>query len=113
MMTAGYRDGYFHPRAQAAMAVAMGLTLAGDTVEPILPDRLALTGRSAVEFPLGDNLNGRTAGVVSYGAPNTLGHYVVFNQPGARYQYTCFAQSVGTPRGAVIVAPGSDDQACP
>ncbi len=112
LMTAGFRDGYFHPRAQAAMAVAMGLTLVGDGAEPILPERLALSGRLPAPYPLSANVGGRTAGVVSYAAPNTLGHYVVFNQPGARHQYSCFLASLGTAEGAGIVAPRDDDAPC-
>lgn len=112
MMTAGFRDGYFHPRAQAAMAVAMGLSMVGDAVEPILPARLALAGRPPVSFPLSANLGGRTAAVVPYAAPNDLGHYVVFNQPGARHQYTCFLLGVGAAGGPVITAPSSSDEPC-
>ena len=112
MMTAGYRDGYFHPRAQAAMAVAMGLTLVGDAAEPILPERLALADQSSGPYPLRGNLAGRTAGVVSYAAPQVLGHYVTFNQPAARYQYTCFIASVGMSEAASILPPATDEQPC-
>lgn len=111
MMTAGVRDGYFHPRSQAAMAVALGVPLAGEPVEPILPEALALDDRAPATLPLSGNL-GVTAAVLQYEAPNTLGHYVVFNQPGARHQYTCFAASVGVD-GATIPATGGDEDACP
>jgi hypothetical protein len=112
MMTAGVRDGYFHPRSQAAMAVAMGLPLAGDEVEPVLPGALRLAGLDAVALPMQSG-DGVTAGVLQYEAPNTLGHYVVFNQPGARHQYTCFVASVGA-GGATIPGPGGDDDTpCP
>lgn len=111
-MTAGVRDGYFHPRSQAAMAVAMGLPLAGTEVEPILPGALSLAGRSTEPLPAVPGANGVTAAVVQYEAPNTLGHYVVFNQPGARHQYTCFAASVGAD-GAQIPVAGDDETPCP
>ena len=112
-MTAGFRDGYFHPRSQAAMAIAMGLSLVGDSVETILPERLALADRAPVDYPLRGNLSDRTAGVVAYDAPNINGHYVVFNQAGARYQYTCFLASVGSAGGPTLWAPGDDETACP
>lgn len=112
MMTAGFLDGYFNPRSQAAMAVAMGLPLAGERVEPILGERIDLAGNGSADFPLSHNLSGMTAGVVQYAAPHTLGHYVVFNQPGARHQYTCFVKSIGT--GSEAIPPPADDETpCP
>ena len=45
--------------------------------------------------------------------PNTLGHYVLFNQDPARHLYTCFVTSVGSEGGARIGAPASFDQPCP
>ncbi|MDF1563688.1 MAG: hypothetical protein P1V51_11640 [Deltaproteobacteria bacterium] len=110
MMTAGVRDGYFHPRAETAMAVSLGIPLVGEEVEPWLPDSLRLAGDSTRGYPLQGNLNGRTAGVVHYASPENNGHYVIFNQDGARQQYTCFLASVGTPGGAKIAeARGLDD----
>lgn len=111
MMTAGIRDGYFHPRSQTAMAVAMGLPLVGEEVEPYMPDTLRLAGRQTLGYDLEGNLNGVTAGVVQYASENTQGHYVVFNQDGARHQYTCFAASLATaPR---LAAPAGLDDPCP
>jgi len=112
LMTAGVRDGYFHPRSEAAMAAALGAELVGDEVEPILPEVLSLDGRATQPYPLTANLSERVAGVVLYAAPNTLGHYVVFNQEGARHQYTCFVASVGTTNEAISAA-GSLDDPCP
>lgn len=94
LMTAGVRDGYFHPRSQAAMALALGAPLAGDEIEPILPGVLQLGGIAAAQYPVANNVNGRTVGVVQYASPEEQGHYVVFNQEGARHQYTCFIASV-------------------
>ena len=113
MMTAGFRDGYFHPRSEAAIAVALGATQGGDEIEPILPAALALDGRTRAPLPLAGNLAERTVGVVAYAAPNTQGHYVVFNQEGARYQYTCFVASVGVVAAPAIPAPAALDAPCP
>jgi pimeloyl-ACP methyl ester carboxylesterase len=102
MMTAGITDGYFSPRSQAALAVALGVDLVGEEVEEFIPWALGLAGRTTQTYPLSSNLNGKVGGVVGYAAPHTLGHYVVFNQDGARHQYTCFIKSVGDTGGAKI-----------
>jgi pimeloyl-ACP methyl ester carboxylesterase len=112
MMTAGFRDGYFHPRSEAAIAAAMGLPQVGEEVEPTVPAVLALAGVDKVSYPVQGNLSGRTAAVIQYAAPFNLGHYVVFNQEGARHQYTCFLASVGAD-GARLDAPGGLDDPCP
>lgn len=110
LMTAGYRDGYFAPTSQAALAVALGAPLAGAPVEPVLADTLELAGIDPVSLPAQATVNQRTVGVLPYAAPFMNGHYVVFDQPGARYQYTCFAASVGTAGGATLLpARGLDD----
>lgn len=110
LMTAGIRDGYFHPRAQTAMAVAMGLPLAGPEVEPTMPDAMTLDGKSTLGLPLKDNLNGRTAAALQYSALNTQGHYVVFNQEGARYQYTCFVANMA--QGPSLLLPKTAADPC-
>ena len=113
LMTAGYRDGYFHPRSQAALAVSLGSPIAGPYVEPILNDYLELSGRFAQPLPVQRNFTDYTSGVVSFAAPHTLGHYVVFNQEGSRHQYTCFLESVGRAEGAIILEPAeSVDAPC-
>jgi len=112
LMTAGVIDGYFSPTSEAAMAAGLGIPRAGVEVEPTLDDVLGLGGIDPVAYPVAGNLNGRTAAVVQFEAPHTLGHYVVFNQEGARHQYTCFAATVGTPGGAVILEPGALDDPC-
>ena len=112
MMTAGVIDGYFAPSSQAAMAIGLGTPLAGDAVEETLPVVLDLSGAGAVDYPVQANVDGKTLGVLQYDAPFTLGHYVVFNQDGARHQYACFVSTVGTQGGAVIPAAGGIDDAC-
>jgi hypothetical protein len=113
MMTAGITDGYFFPRSQAAMATALQVDLVGEEVEPVLPDTLRLNGQQTASYPLKDNAFDRTMGVVQFASDYTLGHYVVFNQDGARHSYTCFLASVGSDDGATIAAPGALDDPCP
>ncbi len=113
VMTAGHRDGYFHPRSQAALAVQLGVELVGDPVEDILPDRLDLAGRARRSYPLLANVNGRSAAVSAYVAPNTNGHYVAFNQPGVRFQYSCFMATLGIEGGGAWWAPAGLEDPCP
>jgi hypothetical protein len=112
-MSAGVRDGYFHPRSQAAVAASLGATLVGDEVEPILPASLALDERFTEEFPLVGNIGGKTVGVVQYLAENIHGHYVMFNREDARFQYTCFVASVGLDDETPILGPQALDAPCP
>jgi hypothetical protein len=113
LVTAGVYDGYFTPASQAAIAGALGVPLAGERVEAEVGATLELFGLPEESFPVMANVEGRTAAVVQYAAENTKGHYVVFNQDGARYQYTCFLASVGTPSGAVIPPAAGLDDPCP
>ncbi|MCP4503206.1 MAG: hypothetical protein GY822_24990 [Deltaproteobacteria bacterium] len=85
-MSAGITDGYFSPIAEAAMAVGLGVDLVGDEVEPVLPDALRLAGHTTLDYPVKNNVNDRTHVVIQYEAPFTLGHYVLFNQEGGRFQ---------------------------
>jgi hypothetical protein len=113
LMTAGVIDGYFHPLAENAVAVARGATQAGASVDPSLEDTLKLAGRALGTYPLKGNLNGAAAGVVQGASPFELGHFVVFEQDPFRAQYTCFLQSVGSAGGARISAPGALSAECP
>ena len=101
LMPSGVRDGYFHPRAEAAFAVAAFLPLAGEAVEEVVPGAQALRNLAPLSYPVEANLKGRTAVMTQWAAQNDKGHYVIFNQPAARAQYLCFLAGVGaTPRVA-------------
>lgn len=113
LMTAGIIDGYFHPLAENAVAIALGATQTGASVDKSLEDSLKLAGRALSPYPVAKNLSGVTAGVVQGASPFELGHYVVFEQDTFRAQYTCFLQSVGSSGGARISAPGPLDGPCP
>lgn len=110
----GVVDGYFHPGAQTAVAVALGTTLVGAEAHPLAPRALRLDGRGTQPaFPLKGNLNGVTAGSVQLEVPFELGHYVAFDVDGVRSQVACFVLGVGTPAGPGLVAPRGLDDACP
>ncbi len=112
-MTAGFRDGYFHPNAETAVAVALGAQETGEEIDPTIPAGMALDGRSTVPYPVANNLNGVTGGVVQYAAPFNLGHYVAFDEEPTRQQYTCFLAGVGSAAGPRISAASGSDTTCP
>ena len=113
LMPAGIIDGYFSPRAEAALAVNLKMPLVGPEVEPFIPASLRLSGQEATTYPVKGNINGKTGAVIQYASENIKGHYVLFNQDAARFQYTCFLASVGTPQGATISGPAALDTPCP
>ncbi len=112
-MTAGIRDGYFHPNAETATAVSLHATETGAEVDPTIPASMALAGRTTVPYPIEKNLNGVTGGIVQYPAPFELGHYVAFDMPEVQQQYTCFLLGVGTAAGPKIAAASGSDTVCP
>ncbi|GMU60111.1 MAG: hypothetical protein AMXMBFR34_18740 [Myxococcaceae bacterium] len=113
-MPHGVVDGYFHPGAQAAVAVSLGTTLVGEEVDPLEPKALRLDGRGTQpSFPLKGNQNGVTAATVHLRVPFELGHYVVFDMAGVSSQVACFVLGVGTPAGPSLVAPRGLDEPCP
>ncbi|MEW5741016.1 MAG: hypothetical protein AB1938_18995 [Myxococcota bacterium] len=110
----GVIDGYFHPGAQTAVAVALGTTIVGEEVDPLEPRALRLDGRGTQpSFPLKGNLNGVTAATVHLAVPFELGHYIVFDMAAVSSQVACFVLGVGTPAGPSVVAPRGLDDACP
>jgi hypothetical protein len=113
LMSAGIRDGYFHPRAENALAIALQIPLVGSAVDAAIVQSMALAGVPQADYPLKGNVNGKAAAVAQYAAPFSLGHYVAFNQAEARHTYTCFLQSVGTALGTQIVAGDPNEGACP
>lgn len=109
----GVRDGYFHPLAQQAVAVALGAGIGGTVVNAPISDALKLSGVEPITFPAHNNLNGVTAGITQFEVPYDLGHYVAFDREDTRYQYTCFVSQVGSAGGPKLPAPGKLDDACP
>jgi hypothetical protein len=112
LMTLGWVDGYFSPGAQSALAAALGVPMVGAPVEPTVIGALDLAGLPHLEYPVMNNVNGKTAASIAYQVPFELGHYVAFDLESTRSQYTCFLQSVG-PTGARLSAAQSLDDPCP
>ncbi len=109
----GFIDGYFAPRAQQAVGIALGGNIVGAETEPTMTDAMHLAGRMAQPYPLSKNLNGVTVGVAQLGVPFNLGHYIVFDNAGVQYQVACFFSGLGTADGPKIYAPAGGDDACP
>ncbi|MBL8920538.1 MAG: hypothetical protein JNJ54_16865 [Myxococcaceae bacterium] len=109
----GVIDGYFHPWAQTAVAVQLGVTQAGEVFDPTSTDALALAGLPVrAAFPIGGNVNGVTVGGSQSQTPFDLGHYVVFDREDVQHQVECFLGGVGTPSGPRVVAPAPRTTPC-
>lgn len=114
LLLEGVVDTYYLPRMVSALAVSARMDVAAPTVEADLPQSLALVGGEVKTPPLSGNRSGVTLAVVQHeAAPGTNGHFVVFRQAEAQYQYACFFESALT--GAPVVAPRNADAfaACP
>lgn len=110
----GLLDGYFHPWAQTAVAVQLGVTQAGEVFDATSTDALALAGRPVrAAFPVASNVNGVTIGASQSQTPFDLGHYVVFDREDVQHQVECFLEGVGTQAGPRVVAPGPRSTPCP
>lgn len=109
----GLVDGYFHPWAQTAVAVQLGVTHVGEVFEATSVDALSLASRPVRStFPLSKNVNGVTVGLSQVQTPFDLGHYVVFDRDDVQHQVLCFLEGVGTAEGPVLVAPAPRAAPC-
>lgn len=109
----GVIDGYFHPWAQTAVAVQLGVTQAGDVFDATSVDALSLASRPVrASFPIAKNVNGVTVGLSQVQTPFDLGHYVVFDREDVQHQVECFLDGVGTAEGPRIVAPAPRSTPC-
>lgn len=104
LMLAGYEDGYFSPRAQGALALALGTPLVTAPVEETLPSWLWGARESA---PVTANLHDQlTVGLSQWSAPNGFGHDVLFNQRQVQEQVLCFLAGVGERTAPSVVGAG-------
>lgn len=109
----GVIDGYFHPWAQTAVAVQLGVTQAGEVFDVTSTDALALAGLPVrAAFPISGNVNGVTVGGSQSKTPFDLGHYVVFDREDVQHQVECFLGGVGTAAGPRVVAPAPRATPC-
>ncbi|MEW5740124.1 MAG: hypothetical protein AB1938_14430 [Myxococcota bacterium] len=112
LLIEGVVDTYYLPRMVSALAVAARMDVAAPTVEPDLPQSLAVVGGEVKPPPLSNNRAGVTLAVVQHEAPpGTDGHFVVFRQAAAQYQYGCFFASAVT--GVPVVPPKVADALAP
>lgn len=109
LMAAGNEDLYFSTNSQTALAVTLGVSIAGETDLEEWAQAMELAGRDSLQEPV---LNPRV--VVPFEAPHSLGHDVMFNQPEALYQWSCFLASAGENRTAALPKRKQDASApCP
>jgi hypothetical protein len=67
---------------------------------------VTLRGRSVIDAPVKDNLDGTTGVLVQYTAhAGSDGHYVVFDVPAAMIQSRKFLGTLATDGDATLVAP--------
>ena len=100
----GITDNYAPVPNCEAFAVSIG----ADLVEPIAQDVLGLTlrGRSVIQAPVNNNLDGTTAVLVQYNQqPFSDGHYVIFNVPAAIIQSREFLGTLAATGTATLVVP--------
>jgi hypothetical protein len=106
LLPQGLIDGYFHPWAQTSVAVALGVTHAGDALNGTTVETLSLAGRpTRAAFPVSANVNGVTVASSQVDTPFQLGHFVVFDRTDVQRQVVCFLKGVGTPAGPALVGP--------
>jgi hypothetical protein len=117
---AGYVDSYFGPPVISAVALSMGLELAGDLVYPKLEEELAMVGLRHLDYPVEGNVaagDGTTVtGVIAQYAADDVtgsGHYVAFQLDEPKYQYRCFFKSYLETGRATVYAPAAVGPPCP
>lgn len=102
--TEGLVDHYVPLPCIEALATAIG----EDPVAPILQpvDGLALEGHSGLATPVSDNQNGATSVLMQYqAAPDSDGHFVIFDIQAARQQSTNFLSTMAHTGQAVVTSP--------
>ena len=117
LLIAGYTDTYFLPIMIDGLIAAAGIDLGGPQVNPDTVTALSFSGRSNVSLPVQGNIGTpagpRTGAVLQFPAPAGInGHYVAFELPQAKYQYSCFFASI-VAGGTATVPPPADDPFAP
>jgi pimeloyl-ACP methyl ester carboxylesterase len=100
----GFTDTYAPNPAIEAFATSLG----GDLLLPDQQDVLGLTlrGRHTMSPPISKNVNGTTAVLAQYKqAPNSDGHFVVFDIAAAKTQSSSFLGTLAATGTATVVTP--------
>lgn len=119
LLIEGVLDTYYLPRMVNALATAAQLDAAPPLVDASLAERLRAVGGDERAAPFSANRTGFdgapvTLGVVQHAAEaDRDGHFVVFDQADAKFQYACFLRSAAN-GAATVAAPKADPLAsCP
>lgn len=103
--TEGFTDTYAPNPSIEAFATAIGGDIV-QTADAKALDGLTLRGRAIVAPPIMNNLDGATAVLAQYNqAPNSDGHFVVFDIPAAQTQSAQFLGTLARTGTATVVSP--------
>jgi len=113
LLVMGIFDRYFPPLMIDGLIAAGGLDLAGPLEREETLEALALSGRRRLPLPARGNIltpAGPVTGLaVQHRTPEDVdGHYAPFYLPGAKFQYTCFLESLARTGEAVLPAANPD-----
>ena len=107
LIVMGIYDKYFPPLMVDGLIVAAGTDLAGPVEREETRSALELSGRCSIPLPAGGNIEAgersRTGLAIQYALPDGVdGHYAPFYLPQAKYQYTCFFESLAKTGTATV-----------
>lgn len=127
LMLQGIVDTYIMPSIANALSLALGLDLAGSSLDRTesrlkdftpLDEFLPLLSKKQLEFPVQGNYKSQlpaTTAIVTQHPQDTVedGHEVVFQTPGPKHQYRCFLESLAQNKIPWIPKPGQEWDPCP
>ena len=117
-MFQGILDTYIPPPVANALSLSLGVDLAGEPLDELLPEYrplgplLPLAGSGAIALPTaGNRRSGAITAVVVQHPEDGIedGHEVVYQSASPQLQYRCFLESL---RDGVPRVPASDASAC-
>jgi hypothetical protein len=111
LLIMGIFDQYFPPIMIDGLIASAGIDLAGPLLREETLEALAFSGRERLPLPASGNIDlpgGPVTGLaVQYRTPDHVdGHYAPFYLPEAKFQYTCFLESLA--RTGTAVLPEAD-----
>ena len=118
LMFQGILDTYIPPPVANALSLSLGVDLAGEPLDELLPEYrplgplLPLAGSGAIALPTaGNRRSGAITAVVVQHPEDGIedGHEVVYQSASPQLQYRCFLESL---RDGVPRVPASDASAC-
>lgn len=112
----GLEDRYFSARARAGLSTALGVPMANPVSEAVAFDWMRWVGHSeAVQLPISANMPQGVTGFVRQFEPAypEAGHYVMFDKPEARAQYSCFMKTLASGAPKLLAPEEASVANCP